>query len=931
MRQTETKIINARTNNLKEITCSFPHRQLTVITGVSGSGKSSLAFDTLYAEGQRRYVESLSTYARRFIERMPRPPVDYIYNIQPAIAIEQKNKVKTARSTVGTATEINDYLRLLFAKIGVVYCPQCNVPVIERTPQSIVMDLFSVLPQNTRCYILAPLKVKQTRNLFTLIEELIRAGYYRVLLDEETIDLTDLKKSTLNQLKAQLPGELLLIIDRLELAETNRMRLADSVKTALDIGKGTIKIKPVNNEIRTYRAGLVCDICGNEFKKPEPLLFSFYSPLGACPTCQGFGKVITIDYAKVIPNPDLSLEERAIAPFNYPAFNEMYDYMKSSTAKFGIPWNIPWKKLTREQQNLIIEGKGNWCGLKGFFEWLESKRYKVHYRVMLARYRSYVTCPSCNGSRLIPEALQVKIAGKNIAELSAMSVRDLRQWFTDLTLDENQRRIADRVLTEIRQRLTYLEEIGLGYLTLDRQTRTLSGGESQRINLATALGSALTDTLYVLDEPTVGLHPRDTQRLLKIIRALTEIGDTVVVVEHDPLIIQGADKVIDLGPGAGEHGGKIVYEGSVAGLLEYSDSITSQFLNYRHKMSLTRQYRQPKGFISIKGAAEHNLKNINVQIPLGVFCCLTGVSGSGKSTLAEEILFAAYQRLRRNEPVDLGKFESITGLEQIEDMILVNQEPLGRSVRSNPATYTKAYDVIRRLLAQTYDARLHGITASHFSFNIPGGRCEECKGTGTIIVEMQFLADVEVVCEKCEGKRFKKQILDIYYKGKNIYDILNLTITEAMEFFKEAPEVCKALEPLIHVGLGYLRLGQNTTTLSGGEAQRLKLASFLAEALSGKKQQRKFLIFDEPTTGLHPADIHNLVKVLNLLVDKGYSILVIEHNLDLLSQADWIIDLGLEGGDEGGYVVTAGPLPEVLKSEVSHTARYLHEVFGLEK
>ncbi|MCX7766666.1 MAG: excinuclease ABC subunit UvrA, partial [Candidatus Sumerlaeia bacterium] len=565
--------------------------------------------------------------------------------------------------------------------------------------------------------------------------------------------------------------------------------------------------------------------------------------------------------------------------------------------------------------------------LKGFFDWLESKRYKVQYRVLLTRYRSYVTCPNCNGTRLNPEALQVKIAGKNIAELSAMSVHQLCQWFAELELDEHQRRIAERVLGEIRQRLTYLEEIGLGYLTLDRQTRTLSGGESQRINLATALGSALTDTLYVLDEPTVGLHPRDTQRLLKILRALTEIGDTVVVVEHDPLIIQNADKVIDLGPGAGENGGNVVYEGSVAGLLKHSGSITAQFLNHRRKTSISHKFRQPKGFIYIKGAAEHNLKGIDVHIPLGVFCCLTGVSGSGKSTLAEDILFSAYQRLRRNEPVDMGRFDSIIGLEQIEEMILVNQEPLGRSVRSNPATYTKAYDVIRKLLAQTYDARVAGITASHFSFNIPGGRCEECKGTGTIVVEMQFLADVEVVCEKCEGKRFKKQILDIYYKGKNIYDILNLTITEAKEFFKEAPEVCKALEPLIQVGLGYLRLGQNTTTLSGGEAQRLKLASFLAEALSGKKNHRKFLIFDEPTTGLHPADIHNLVRVLNLLVDTGYSILVIEHNLDLLSQADWIIDLGPEGGDMGGYVVTAGPLPEVLKSEASYTARYLRELF----
>lgn len=920
----ETKIIGARTNNLKNITCSFPHSKLTVITGVSGSGKSSLAFDTLYAEGQRRYVESLSTYARQFIERMPRPPVDYVYNIQPAIAIEQKNKVKNARSTVGTASEINDFLRLLFAKIGVIYCTDCGIPVIEHTPNSIIDNLFEKLPAETRFYVLAPLKLKGTESLHSLREELIRAGYYRVMVDDNLIDLTE-EESKL-EVKSKKLKELLIVIDRMVLNEGERARLADSLATALNIGKGVVVLKPVDGEILLYRAGLICDQCGKHYKRPEPLLFSFYSPLGACPTCQGFGKIITIDYDKVIPNPALSLNEHPIAPFNYPAFEEMYDYMAESTKDEKIPWDVPWQNLSKKHKYIIINGKGEWCGIKGFFDWLESKRYKVHYRVMLSRFRGYETCPDCEGTRLVPEARSVRIGGKNIAELSAMSIKDLRDWFNKLELPATQLQMVERILTEIKNRLKYLDDIGLGYLTLDRQTRTLSGGEAQRINLASALGSSLTETLYVLDEPTVGLHPRDSERLLNTLKALKNIGNTVVVVEHDPVIIRGADKIIDLGPGAGENGGSIVFEGSIKQLLKNPDSITAKYLNHRNKKTSPRKFRNPRGYIRIYGARQHNLKSIDVEIPLGVFCCLTGVSGSGKSTLAEEILYAGFQRFRRQEPVELGEFDRIEGLEQIDEMILVNQSPLGRSARSNPATYTKAYDSIRRLMAQTYDARKRGVTASQFSFNVPGGRCEECQGTGTITIEMQFLADVEIVCEKCEGKRFKKHILDIRYRGKNIYDILNMTVTEAKEFFSDSPEVCNALEPLVEVGLGYLRLGQNTTTLSGGEAQRLKLAGFLTQALSSRHRKKLFLIFDEPTTGLHPADIDTLVRVLNLLVDRGYSILVIEHNLDLIAHADWIIDLGPEGGDEGGRVVAAGTPLDLLRHPDSYTAHYLQKI-----
>ncbi len=919
----KTFIVGAKTHNLKNVQCSFPHGKLTVLTGVSGSGKSSLAFDTLYAEGQRRYVESLSTYARRFIERMPRPPVDHVYNIQPAIAIEQKNKVKNARSTVGTATEITDYLRLLFAKIGTVMCTECNIPVIEHTPESVVENLFHILEPGERFYILAPLHPAQTTSLKSLKEELIRAGYYRVFIENRMVDLME-EGFPRRKRKGRI-GEIAVVVDRMALKNNQRARLTDSLRTAFQIGKGVVIIQQVGKKPMTFRAGLVCDRCGRHYKRPEPLVFSFYSPLGACPTCQGFGRIITIDYDKVIPDPNLSLNEGAIAPFNFPAFEEMYDYMRDSTKKEKIAWDTPWRDLDENTKKLIIEGKGDWCGIKGFFGWLESKRYKVHYRVMLSRFRGYVPCPDCGGTRLIAEARSVTVGGKNISVLSSMNIKDLRKWFQDFKPTREEKATAQRILIEIQNRLKYLDDIGLGYLTLERQTRTLSGGEAQRINLATALGSSLTDTLYVLDEPTIGLHPRDTERLLRVLKQLKKIGNTVVVVEHDPVIIRGSDRIIDLGPGAGEHGGNIVYEGTVNKLKECRNSITAQYLDHAHPKTLRKTVRRPRGFINIQGAHEHNLQRINVDIPLGVFCCLTGVSGSGKSTLAEDILYASFSRYRRQEPVEMGGCDDVRGLEQVDDMILVNQSPLGRSARSNPATYTKAYDAIRKLMAQTPEARRHNITPSHFSFNVPGGRCEECKGTGTITIEMQFLADVEVECEKCEGKRFKKKVLDILYNGKNIHDILNMTVTESMAFFQNSGEVVKALSPLVEVGLGYLRLGQNTATLSGGEAQRLKLASFLIRALSNRQSPHDFLIFDEPTTGLHPADIDTLVRVLHLLVDNGYSILVIEHNLDLIVHADWIIDLGPEGGDEGGEVVFTGIPRKLLDVPASYTAEYLCE------
>jgi len=905
------EVYGARTHNLKNIDCRFPHARLTVITGVSGSGKSSLAFDTLFAEGQRRYVESISTYARQFIEQMPRPDVERILNLPPAIALEQRNTVKNARSTVGTATEVYDYLRLLFAKVGRIVCPECAIEVRRETPESATEAIGRKL-SGERVVILAPIHLGGGVSLDSLRKELVRAGFYRVWLDGRIEDLEELEGGALEGRE-----KLEIVIDRVSVEPDDLSRLNQAMETAFQVGKGCAVVEVVGGGRHSFYTEMVCPRCGRTFRRPEPNLFSFYSPIGSCPRCEGFGRIPDLAMDKIIPNPDLTLEERPIQPFNSPAYEEMYDYMRR-TAR--LSFDKPISRFGARERKVLIEGRGEWCGIRGFFEWLESKRYKVQARVMIARYRDFVPCPRCGGTRLVPEALNVRVDGRTIAEISRCCIKDLRRYFDRLRLPPRDEEAAERILHEIRSRLAYLDDVGLGYLTLDRQTRTLSGGEAQRINLSAALGSGLTETLYVLDEPTVGLHPRDTTRLLAILEALKRNGNTVVVVEHDPTMMRGADHLLDLGPGAGERGGEVIFEGTMEGLLRHPASLTAQYLRGRNGRRGLRHRREPAGFVWVRGAREHNLKNIDVAFPVGVFTCVTGVSGSGKSTLVRDTLYAAFQRRFGGEAIEVGEHDRLEGFEIFDDVLLVDQSPPSKSTRSNPVTYTKAYDEIRKIMASTEAARARGVTPGHFSFNVFGGRCEKCAGTGRITIDMHFLADVEVTCDVCDGKRFKKSILDIRYKGLNISEILDLTVDEATRFFHDHPRVVKALEPLRDVGLGYLRLGQSTSTLSGGEAQRLKLAAHLARRGT---RRHLMMLFDEPTTGLHPADLEKLLRVFRKLLDRGATLVVIEHNLDLIAQADWIIDLGPEGGDAGGEVVYAGPFEEFLSHPTSHTARFL--------
>lgn len=942
-------VSGARTHNLQSIHCRIPRARLTVVSGVSGSGKSSLAFDTLFAEGQRRYVESLSSYARQFLERMPRPDVDAINHIPPAIALEQKNSVRNARSTIGTATEINDYLRLLYAKIGRIVCPDCNEEVRRDTPESILRVIAErKWPPGTRLHVLAPVVLDDPALFPGVVQEMRREGYTRLRIGERLVDTTDPS--------AQLPlkcGTFEVVVDRFAWRgeESDGSRLTSAVQNAFRLGKGHAVLLPESLAPLLVHETLLCRSCQRAFRAPEPRLFSFYNPLGACKTCQGFGRVIGLDWEKIIPNPKLSLDEGCVAAWNTPTAREMYDYLRSFP-KLAIPWDVPFERLSETQRRRLVDGEGKWPGIRGFFQWLEEKRYKVQNRVMLARYRGYTSCPDCKGTRLVPDALHARIAGKTIAELWAKSVKDLRRWFLEeLALTPIETQTAQLLLREIHSRLNYLMEVGLGYLTLDRQTRTLSGGESQRINLATALGSALTETLYVLDEPTVGLHPRDTHRLVGILQRLVELGNTVVVVEHDLDVIRSADHLVDLGPRAGEQGGKIVFEGSPAEAAAQSAdaaraSLTARYLAELEAISATAPERrgkkasssaaptarapasptaatarrQPQGWITILGAYENNLRQISVEIPLHAFVCVTGVSGSGKTTLVSRCLYANYMRARGDTTVEPGRIVGLEGVEALDDMIFVDQSPIGRSARSNAATYLKAWDWIRDLLASTREARHRGLRPRDFSFNVEGGRCEACQGTGTQTIDMQFLADVTVTCDRCDGKRFQNKVLEVTYEGCNVTRILDMTVREALRFFEGQTRITRGLQPLDDVGLGYLRLGQSTATLSGGEAQRLKLAAHLANARS---QSNVLLLFDEPTTGLHPADLDVLLGVFDRLLDQGFSILVIEHNLEMIRRADWIIDLGPEGGDEGGELVAAGPPEAMALHPNSHTGRYL--------
>ncbi|MGF1573691.1 MAG: excinuclease ABC subunit UvrA [Sumerlaeia bacterium] len=922
------EIVGARTHNLKNVSVSIPAGKLTVITGVSGSGKSSLAFDTLYAEGQRRYVESLSTYARQFIARMPRPEVDAIHNVPPAIALEQKNSVKNARSTVGTATEINDYLRILYSRAGQIFDLKTGQRVESESPQSAAKKVLA-LPEKTKILILATIKLEKRSALEGTLDEIKRQGFTKIFFEGETISLEE------EWAAPKKVPEFDVVIDRLIVKNDVQTRLTEALSIAFRMGRGLAVVQILDGERLLFSDKLFCHQSGILYRTPEPRLFSFSNPLGACSLCQGFGRVTGIDWTRVVPDPTLSISGGAIAPWRGENGDEMLNHLNAISGKRRILFHLPWKDLSDEHKEFILQGEKDWPGVRGYFDWLETKRYKVQARVQLARYRGYTDCPDCKGGRLCREGQAVRISGKSLPELWEMPIPVLRDWFETAKVEDHLIKAVERPIKEIKSRLDYLLQVGLNYLTLARQTRTLSGGEAQRINLATALGSALTETLYVLDEPTVGLHPRDTDRLIGIIKNLTAYGNTTVIVEHDMDVIRGADHLIDVGPNAGEKGGTILFEGPPKKLtLNVEASKTARFLQGEGSTKPSAKpakiiRRKPKDWFQVEGAYENNLKYVTVEFPIGVLCVVSGVSGSGKSTLITKCLYANYRRDKGEINVEPGKIVRLTGLDKFDDVVLIDQDPIGRSSRSNPATYLKAYDGIRRLLADTPLAQQRGIMARDFSFNVAGGRCETCEGTGTQIIDMQFLADVAVVCETCEGKRFQDHLLEVQYNGKNINDILSLTIDEGLEVFSDVALIEKGLRPLADVGLGYLRLGQPTNTLSGGEAQRLKLALHLSEVT--KNQEAKLLIFDEPTTGLHAADVETLLKVFNRALDHNISLLVIEHNLELMRHADWIIDLGPEGGSEGGELVAVGTPEEIIKNPNSITGRFLANEMGLQK
>jgi excinuclease ABC subunit A len=916
----------ARTHNLKGIDCRIPHGAVTVVTGPSGAGKSSLAFDTVFAEGQRRFVESMSTYARQFLDQMERPPVDAIDNILPAVALEAKNAVRNARSTVGTITETLDVLRLLFTHLGEVGCPNGHGPVRSSTPEETTRELtggavgdpFTVVVRLPR----------PRKGADDALGELIRQGFQRRLggkNDDEVVRMAPGEKWP-----ARL-DPLPLILGRFPAKEESSPRVLDSVEQAWRMSGGRVEaIGPLG--VRFFSRELSCPVCGEVARRPTPALFSFNSPLGACPTCQGFGRVIGIDRGRVIPDPRRTLAERPIAPWNTPAYEELYDELLAACRKRKIPLDVPWAELPEESREWIWSGAGKHTNLEDFFHWLEQRTYKVHVRVLLARYRSYTPCPDCGGTRLQPEALAVRLEGLTLPDLTAMSVDRLRTWLRTRRWTPRQREVAGHLLEELAERVEVLHRVGLDYLTLDRQARTLSGGETQRIHLAAALGSGLTSTLYVLDEPTIGLHPQDSDRLLGLLRDLARRGNTVLVVEHDRTLIRGADHVIDLGPAAGEHGGQVVAEGPIEVILACEASLTGRYLRERPPTSARRhmaRFRREQGLetldhelealprVAVRGARAHNLKNIDVDFPLGALVAVTGVSGSGKSTLVENVLFGTYQRARGVVDVEPGEVDRLEGLAGLEDVTLVDQRPLGRSSRSNPITYVKAYDEIRKLYAATPDARARRITPAHFSFNVERGRCPTCEGTGTTEVDMQFMAPVTVPCETCQGHRFRPEVLAVRYKGLNISEALELTVEAAQVHFAESRRLCRRLRILSEVGLGYLRLGQSTSTLSGGEAQRLKLASFLDRPATDKP---RLFLFDEPTTGLHLADIDLLYHTLRRLVQRGDGVVVVEHSPDLIARCDWIVDMGPGGGVHGGEVLYSGPLEPFLDRIESPTA-----------
>jgi excinuclease ABC subunit A len=1007
----------ARVHNLKNIDFEIPHNALTVVTGVSGSGKSSLAFDTIYAEGQRRYVESLSAYARQFLERIEKPDVDQIDGIAPAIAIRQKNSTRNPRSTVATATEIYDYLRLLYARVGRTFCRKCGQEVKKDTVDEVAQTLLA-LDEGTRLNVLFPVQVaaaqpeknKEGRKKKTAKAGAVPEAVIATLRER----LFDLRKKGFGRLfqngqifEFSTPESLLdldfsqtvyVLVDRIVVAADQRTRIVDALETgyreagetvfqlalrepaalgdpashrepealrepaglreitasdeAAALGDASVQREGAKVEQWRFSQRFECKNCHIKYEEPEPPLFSFNNPFGACPRCQGFGNTIDFDLNLVIPDVTKTLGEGAIEPWTKPKYRACQADLRKFAKQSGVPFDIPWQDLDAEQQRLVIEGEGKFPGIQGFFTMLERKKYKLHVRVFLSRYRGYAKCPECGGGRLRADALQVKIEGKNIRELTQLTVEQAAEFFKTLKLSPEKTEIAGKILEQLQERLKFLNDVGLEYLTLDRLASTLSGGEAQRIQLATSLGSRLVGALYVLDEPSIGLHSRDTERLVTILHELRDLGNTILVVEHDPEVMRAADLILDLGPGAGENGGRVMASATYDQLKLMPQSLTGRYLNQELRIQMPQTRRTPGvPTIRIEGARAHNLKNLNLEIPLGMLVAITGVSGSGKSTLVHDVL---YQALAAEKGITAGPgtaasgFKRVTGGQYIADVVLVDQSPIGRTPRSNPVTYIKAFDTIREVFASLAESHKHGYSAGHFSFNIPGGRCETCQGDGTVTVEMQFLADVELVCEDCNGTRYKPAILEARYKGKNIHEVLNLTVREALQFFSGHPKITDKMRVLEEVGLGYLRLGQSATTLSGGEAQRMKLAAHLvptgraqgfdpatpeerAQCKKARAGKGALYIFDEPTTGLHFDDVSKLLAAFRKLIDAGGSVLVIEHNLDVVKTADWVIDLGPEGGGpRGGYIVVAGTPETVAKSAKSHTGKWLARILKSE-
>ena len=974
---TETIVVRgARVHNLKNIDFEIPHNSLTVVTGVSGSGKSSLAFDTIYAEGQRRYVESLSAYARQFLERIEKPDVDVIDGIAPAVAIRQKNTTRNPRSTVGTATEIYDYLRLLYARIGRTYCLQCGAQV-KRDSVDEVIETVLALGEGARLNVLFPLQTaelassdsrsvspsedendrKATRgkkkktppvealseHLKTRLFELRQRGFNRLFQDGQIFEFSTPE----SLLDIHFHKPVFLLVDRIVVSPENRARIVDAIESSYrEAGEVVFQTAPREDETpKRLRFSLrfECKHCNIRYEEPEPRLFSFNNPYGACAHCQGFGNTIDFDLGLVIPDGSKTLNQGAIDPWTKPKHRTHFTELKRFARQEGIPLDVSWSELDPEHQNLVIRGEGRFPGVRGFFNHLERKKYKLHVRVFLSRYRGYSTCSSCEGARLRTEARQVKINGKNICEICCLTVEQSQQFFAELPLTAQEAGIADKLLLEIQDRLRFLHEVGLEYLTLNRLSSTLSGGEAQRIQLATSLGSRLVGTLYVLDEPSVGLHSRDTHRLIKILHDLRDLGNTILVVEHDPDVMRASDTILDLGPGAGENGGKVIGAGTYDQIQHMPGSLTGRYLSHELRIQLPAARRKPgRQQIRISGANIHNLKKLDISIPLGMIVAITGVSGSGKSTLLHDVVYPALSAAKRQftgtAPVSSG-WTSVEGEDYIDEVVLVDQSPIGRTPRSNPVTYIKAFDGIRELFASLPESKKRSFTAGHFSFNIPGGRCENCQGDGTVTVEMQFLADVELICEECRGARYKPQVLEVRYRGKNIHEVLAITVKEALHFFANVPKIADKLRVLDEVGLGYLRLGQSATTLSGGEAQRMKLAAHLqpasrvvsrsANGTAVRNRRNILYIFDEPTTGLHFDDISKLLSAFRRLIDAGGSILVIEHNMEVIKTADWVIDLGPEGGERGGYLVGAGTPETIAKLPNSYTGKYLAEVLDV--